>query len=82
MGDALDIAREIAAKSLADIRIAKHALNTIEEMSHRDGYRFEQNMTTMPVKPRMRRKQCRTSSKNKNLNLEAIIHNIATARSH
>ena len=25
--------------------IAKHALNTIEEMTLRDGYRFEQNMT-------------------------------------
>ena len=45
MGVALNIAREIAAKSPPATRLAKHALNTIEEMSLRDGYRFEQNMT-------------------------------------
>ena len=39
------IAAEIAGKSPIAIRLAKHALNTIEEMSLRDGYRFEQNMT-------------------------------------
>ena len=38
-------AREIAAKSPVAIRLAKHALNTIEELSLRDGYRFEQSMT-------------------------------------
>jgi enoyl-CoA hydratase/carnithine racemase len=27
------------------MRLAKHSLNTIEAMSLRDGYRFEQNMT-------------------------------------
>lgn len=43
---ALDMARRIAAKSPVASRIAKHALNTIEEMSLRDGYRFEQNMTS------------------------------------
>jgi len=32
----MDLARQIAAK---------HALNTIEAMTLRDGYRFEQNMT-------------------------------------
>ena len=42
---ALEIARTIAAKSPIAIAMAKHALNTIEEMSLRDGYRFEQNMT-------------------------------------
>ncbi len=42
---ALDLAREIASKSPVATRLAKHALNTIEEMSLRDGYRFEQNMT-------------------------------------
>ena len=42
---AMDLARTIAAKSPIASRIAKHALNTIEEMSLRDGYRFEQNMT-------------------------------------
>ncbi|NQV58490.1 MAG: enoyl-CoA hydratase/isomerase family protein [Alphaproteobacteria bacterium] len=41
----MDLARTIAAKSPIASRIAKHALNTIEEMSLRDGYRFEQNMT-------------------------------------
>ena len=27
------------------MKLAKHSLNTIEDMSLRDGYRFEQNMT-------------------------------------
>jgi len=45
MDCAMGFAREIAAKSPVASRIAKHALNTIEEMSLRDGYRFEQNMT-------------------------------------
>lgn len=45
METAMDLARTIAAKSPVASRIAKHALNTIEEMSLRDGYRFEQNMT-------------------------------------
>ena len=45
METALELAREIAAKSPLAIKLAKHALNQIEEMSLRDGYRFEQNMT-------------------------------------
>lgn len=45
METAMGFAREIAAKSPAAIKLAKHALNTIEEMTLRDGYRFEQNMT-------------------------------------
>ena len=45
METALGFAREIAAKSPTAIGLAKQALNTIEEMSLRDGYRFEQNMT-------------------------------------
>ena len=45
MDAAVELARTIAAKSPVASRIAKHALNTIEEMSLRDGYRFEQNMT-------------------------------------
>jgi len=45
MDTALGIAREIASKSPIASKLAKHALNTIEEMSLRDGYRFEQNMT-------------------------------------
>lgn len=42
---AIDLAREVAAKSPIASVIAKHALNTIEDMTLRDGYRFEQNMT-------------------------------------
>jgi enoyl-CoA hydratase/carnithine racemase len=45
MDAALEIARNIAAKSPVAIAMAKQALNTIEEMSLRDGYRYEQNMT-------------------------------------
>ena len=45
MDVAMGFAREIASKSPAAIVLAKQALNTIEEMSLRDGYRFEQNMT-------------------------------------
>jgi enoyl-CoA hydratase/carnithine racemase len=45
MDTAKTLAAEIAAKSPVAIRLAKHALNSIEEMSLRDGYRFEQNMT-------------------------------------
>lgn len=45
MDTALELARQIAAKSPIASVIAKHALNTIEEMTLRDGYRFEQNMT-------------------------------------
>jgi len=43
--EARKLAETIAAKSPAAIRLAKHSMNTIEEMSLRDGYRFEQNMT-------------------------------------
>lgn len=39
------LAAEIASKSPVAVRLAKHAMNTIEFMSLRDGYRFEQNMT-------------------------------------
>jgi enoyl-CoA hydratase/carnithine racemase len=45
MDCAMAIAREIASKSPVAMRLAKHSLNTIEAMSLRDGYRFEQNMT-------------------------------------
>lgn len=39
------IAAEIASKSPVAVEIAKHSANTFEEMSLRDGYRFEQTMT-------------------------------------
>ncbi len=45
MESAMVLAREIAAKSPIAIQLAKTSLNAIEEMSLRDGYRFEQNMT-------------------------------------
>ena len=45
MDTAMEFARDIASKSPIAIKLAKHALNSIEEMTLRDGYRFEQNMT-------------------------------------
>jgi len=45
MDAARALAAEIAAKSPLAIRLAKHAMNAIEFMSLRDGYRFEQGMT-------------------------------------
>lgn len=45
MDCAMSIANEIAEKSPVAIKLAKHALNQIEEMTLRDGYRFEQTMT-------------------------------------
>jgi enoyl-CoA hydratase/carnithine racemase len=42
---AMAIARDIAGKSPAAIKLAKRTLNTIEDMSLRDGYRYEQYMT-------------------------------------
>ncbi|WP_338147854.1 enoyl-CoA hydratase/isomerase family protein [Neoroseomonas terrae] len=40
-----DFARDLASKSPAALHLAKRGLNAIEEMSLRDGYRFEQDMT-------------------------------------
>ncbi|EHL99683.1 putative carnitinyl-CoA dehydratase [Acetobacteraceae bacterium AT-5844] len=45
MSTALEMARDIAAKSPIAMRKAKHAFNTVEEMPFRDGYRFEQGVT-------------------------------------
>lgn len=45
METALELAWQIAAKSPTAIRLAKRALNAIEFMTLRDGYRFEQDMT-------------------------------------
>ena len=45
MDTALALAKEIAAKSPIAMELAKHAMNAIEFMSLRDGYRFEQSMT-------------------------------------
>ena len=45
MPEALRMAHDLAAKSPAAMRLAKEGLNAIEEMTLRDGYRFEQNLT-------------------------------------
>ena len=47
MPAALELARTIASKSPVSTRIGKHTLNVIEDMSLRDGYRYEQDMTAM-----------------------------------
>ena len=45
MPTALEIAATIASKSPVSTRMGKHTLNVIEDMSLRDGYRYEQDMT-------------------------------------
>jgi enoyl-CoA hydratase len=50
MPTALEIARTIAVKSPVSTRLGKHTLNTIEDMSLRDGYRYEQDMTAQIAK--------------------------------
>jgi enoyl-CoA hydratase len=45
MPAALEMAATIASKSPISTRMIKHTLNTIEGMSLRDGYRYEQDMT-------------------------------------
>lgn len=45
MPAAMEIARNIASKSPAALRLAKRAISTVEGMTLRDGYRFEQNLT-------------------------------------
>ena len=45
MAEARALAQIIADKSPLAIKLAKHAMNTIEFMDLRDGYRFEQNLT-------------------------------------
>jgi enoyl-CoA hydratase/carnithine racemase len=44
---AMELATTIASKSPISTRMIKHTLNTIEDMSLRDGYRYEQDMTAM-----------------------------------
>ena len=44
---AMEIAQSIAAKSPVSTRMGKHTLNVIEDMSLRDGYRYEQDMTCL-----------------------------------
>ncbi len=47
MATALEIATQIASKSPISTRMGKHTLNVIEDMSLRDGYRYEQDMTAI-----------------------------------
>lgn len=47
MPAALALAATIASKSPISTRMGKHTLNVIEDMSLRDGYRYEQDMTAM-----------------------------------
>lgn len=45
MATALEIAATIASKSPVSTRMIKHTMNVIEDMSLRDGYRYEQDQT-------------------------------------
>jgi len=45
MPAAMELAATIAAKSPVSTRMGKHTMNVIEDMSLRDGYRYEQDMT-------------------------------------
>jgi enoyl-CoA hydratase/carnithine racemase len=47
MATALELARAIAGKSPLATRMCKQSLNVIEELSLRDGYRYEQDMTAV-----------------------------------
>lgn len=47
MPKALQLAATIASKSPVSTRMGKHTLNVIEDMSLRDGYRYEQDMTAL-----------------------------------
>lgn len=47
MTAALEMAASIASKSPVSTRMGKHTLNVIEDMSLRDGYRYEQDMTAV-----------------------------------
>lgn len=47
MPAALELASTIASKSPVSTRMGKHTLNVIEDMSLRDGYRYEQDMTAI-----------------------------------
>ena len=50
MPAALELAQTIANKSPMSIGLAKQTLNAIEDMSLRDGYRYEQDMTAAIAK--------------------------------
>jgi len=45
MDEAMKMARTIASKSPMALKLAKRAINTVETMGLKEGYRFEQNLT-------------------------------------
>jgi enoyl-CoA hydratase/carnithine racemase len=47
MPTAMELAATIASKSPVSTRMGKHTLNVIEDMTLRDGYRYEQDMTAL-----------------------------------
>ena len=47
---AMELAATIASKSPVSTRMGKHTMNVIEDMSLRDGYRYEQDMTAQIAK--------------------------------
>ena len=50
MPAAMELAQTIASKSPVSTRMIKHTLNVIEDMSLRDGYRYEQDQTAAIAK--------------------------------
>ena len=50
IADAMQIAGNIASKSPLSVKLSKQTLNAIEDMSLRDGYRYEQDMTAAIAK--------------------------------
>jgi enoyl-CoA hydratase/carnithine racemase len=50
MVKALELANAIASKSPVSTKMIKHTLNVIEDLSLRDGYRYEQDMTAIIAK--------------------------------
>jgi enoyl-CoA hydratase/carnithine racemase len=50
MPKALELAAVIASKSPVSTRMGKHTLNVVEDLSLRDGYRYEQDMTAAIAK--------------------------------
>ena len=50
MPKALELAAVIASKSPISTRMGKHTLNVVEDLSLRDGYRYEQDMTAAIAK--------------------------------
>jgi 1,4-dihydroxy-2-naphthoyl-CoA synthase len=50
MSKALELAATIASKSPISTKMIKHTLNVVEDLSLRDGYRYEQDMTAQIAK--------------------------------